>query len=65
MIIRYSYNPNTPLTPEQIQRLEALKNRPVVLDEDCPEMTDEQLQQFRPLYSFGPVAEPVRKYGNS
>ena len=28
-------------TPEQIERLRALKNRPIVFDEDCPELTDE------------------------
>ena len=46
MIVRYSYDPNTPLTPEQIARLDALKDRPIVFDEDCPEMTEEQLRQF-------------------
>lgn len=34
-------------TPEQIERLRALKDRPIVFDEDCPELTDEQLKQFR------------------
>ena len=34
-------------TPEQIERLRALKNRPIVFDEDCPELTDEQLKQFK------------------
>ena len=34
-------------TPEQIERLRALKNRPIVFDEDCPELTKEQLRQFK------------------
>ena len=34
-------------TPEQIERLRALKNRPIVFDEDCPELTEEQLRQFK------------------
>ena len=36
-----------PLRPEQIERLRALKNRPIVYDEDCPELTDEELKEFR------------------
>ncbi len=35
------------LTPEQIKRLDDLKNHPIVFDEDCPPMTEEQLKQFR------------------
>ena len=34
-------------TAEQIERLRALKDRPIVFDEDCPELTDEELKQFR------------------
>ena len=37
------------LTEEQLKMLEALKERPVVSDEDCPAMTEEQLQQFRKI----------------
>ena len=35
------------LTEEQKGMLESLKNRPVVPDEDCPAMTEEQLKRFR------------------
>ena len=49
MVIKYTLDPHQPLTPEQIQRLDALKDRPIVFDEDCPEMTDEQLSQFKPV----------------
>ena len=34
-------------TPEQIEEIKALKDRPIVFDEDCPELTDEQLKQFK------------------
>ena len=34
-------------TPEQIEEIQALKNRPIVFDDDCPELTDEQLKQFK------------------
>lgn len=37
-------------TPEQIERIRALKNRPIVFDEDCPELTDEELKQFKRFY---------------
>ncbi len=47
MIVTYKREPGTPLTPEQIKRLDELKDRPIVFDEDCPEMTEEQLRQFR------------------
>ena len=50
MIVTYELKPGTPLTPEQIKRLDALKDRPIVFDEDCPEMTEEQLKQFKRVY---------------
>lgn len=50
MIVTYKLEPGTPLTPEQIKRLDALKNRPIVFDEDCPEMTEEQLKKFRRVH---------------
>ncbi len=50
MMIRKEYIPGTPLTPEQIKRLDELKDHPIVYDEDCPEMSDEQLKQFKRVY---------------
>ena len=50
MIVRKQLVPGTPLTPEQIKRLDDLKNHPIVYDEDCPELTDEQLAQFRRVH---------------
>lgn len=50
MIVRKVLIPGTPLTPEQIERLDALKSHPIVYDEDCPEMTDEQLKQFHRVH---------------
>lgn len=47
MIIRKEIDLNEPLTEAQKQMLEALKDRPIEFDEDCPELTDEQLRQFR------------------
>lgn len=47
MIIRKEIDLNEPLTDKQKQMLEELKDRPIEFDEDCPELTDEQLAQFR------------------
>lgn len=38
-------------TEEQIKMLEALKDRPVEFDEDCPELTEEELRQFARISS--------------
>ena len=63
MIVRKTLIPGTPLTPEQIKRLDELKNCPIVYDEDCPEMTDEQLKQFRRVNPRTDRAESARKFG--
>lgn len=49
MIIRKEIDLNAPLTDEQKQMLKALKDRPIEFDEDCPELTEEQLSQFKIL----------------
>lgn len=46
MIIRKEIDLDQPLTAEQKKMLEALKTRPILLDEDCPELTTEQLSQL-------------------
>ncbi len=53
MLIRRALNvnpkPRPPLTPEEIAAMEARAPRDdeIVYDEDCPEMTEEQLRQFK------------------
>ena len=44
-------------TPEQIQRIRALKNRPIAYDEDCPKLTEKELREFRRV-------NPKRKAAN-
>ena len=39
------------LTAEEKRELEAAENRMSVFDEECPEMTMEQLKQFRRMQS--------------
>jgi len=46
-IKRYTIDLDAELTPEQIKELEEAAKMPIVFDEDCPELTDEQLAQFR------------------
>ena len=46
-IIRKFIRFDVPLTDEQKAEIRALKNRPIVYDEDCPELTDEELKEFR------------------
>ena len=50
MIATYNRKHGAPLTPEQIERLEELKNYPIVFDENCPEMTGEQPARFKPVH---------------
>ena len=60
MIVKYSFPPDTPLTGEEIEIIEAAKKRPFVYDKDCPPMTDEQLRQFRRVIpSEGRVPRPL------
>ena len=42
MAVRLGQKP----TAEQIKRIHAAANRPVVFDDDCPELTDEQLAEM-------------------
>lgn len=46
MIVKKSIDVSTPLTKEQVKMLEALKDRPIEFDEDCPELTEKELAQF-------------------
>jgi hypothetical protein len=37
------------LTPEQLAEIREAEKHPIVFDEDCPELTDEQLAEFQPV----------------
>ena len=47
MLVTKVIDLNALLTPEQKEELRALKDRPIVFDEDCPPQTPEQLKQFK------------------
>ena len=63
MLVKYNRKQGTPLTPEQIAEIEEAARHPIVFDEDCPEMTEEQLAQFKRVYPLPHTAESRRKYG--
>ena len=52
MIIRRVIYEGQKPTPEQIAEIRALKeeHRPIVYDEEFPELTEEELKQFRPVH---------------
>ncbi len=47
MLVTYTLKRDQKPTPEQIEEIREAAKRPIVFDEDCPEMTEEQLRQFR------------------
>lgn len=47
MITRKDIDLSKPVNDKQKKMLELLQERPVQPDEDCPELTEEQLAQFR------------------
>ena len=44
---QFTLTPEIRLTEEQLRQLADSADRPVVVDEDCPESTPEQLERFR------------------
>ena len=63
MLVTYNRKKGTPLTPEQIAEIEEAAKYPIVFDEDCPEMTEEQLRQFRRVNPRQDDAGLLRKFG--
>lgn len=45
-IIHSTLNVNSEMPEEVRTELEALKDKPIFYDEDCPKLTEEQLSQF-------------------
>jgi uncharacterized protein (DUF4415 family) len=52
MPVRKEIDVSAPLTEEQIAELEALKDRPVVPDEENPELTDEECAKMVSIRQF-------------
>jgi uncharacterized protein (DUF4415 family) len=47
MTVRKSIDKNTALTGEQLEMLEKAEALPIVYDEDSPELSDEELAEFK------------------
>ena len=47
MLVQKEIDVTTPLTSEQKEMIRRASEMPIVYDEDSPEMTDEDLVQFR------------------
>lgn len=45
-MIRKMIYENEPLTQEQIKQIEEADKKPIVFDEDCPELTEAQLMEI-------------------
>ncbi|MBD5138766.1 MAG: hypothetical protein HDT21_01365 [Ruminococcus sp.] len=56
MTIKKEIDFNQKLTDEQIKMLEALKSRPIAFDDDCPELTKEELAGFKRVNAEPPKA---------
>ena len=63
MIVSYSITKNQKPTPEQIAEIREAAKRPIVFDEDCPEMTEEQLRQFKRVHPREEDTSSRRKLG--
>ena len=61
-IVTYFLPKGAKLTPEQKAEIAALKNRPIVYDEDCPELTDEELREFKPVNPHLPRPKRPQTY---
>ena len=48
-IVRHIHTAGQKPSPEQIARIREAAKYPIVFDEDCPELTEEQLAQFKPV----------------
>ncbi|GHV72491.1 hypothetical protein AGMMS49928_29530 [Spirochaetia bacterium] len=48
-MVRHTHTAGSGLTIEQLAEIEDAKKYPIVFDDDCPELTEEQLAEFRPV----------------
>ena len=52
MIVRKEIDVSKPLTKEQLNELKEAAKRPIVYDEDCPKLTEEQLRSFHRVNDY-------------
>ena len=58
-MMRLEFTDGNELTSEEIAHIREAAKYPIVFSEDCPELTDEQLAQFRPV-NFATMEERRR-----
>jgi hypothetical protein len=58
-LVRHTHTAGSGLTPEQLAEIKEAEKYPITFDEDCPELTDEQLAEFRPV-NFSSMEERAR-----
>lgn len=61
MTVRKTFDPNEPITEEEIEMLKKAEKMSPVFDEDSPELTAEQLRGFRRISDVR--REEQRKFG--
>lgn len=47
MIVTYELSKNHKLTQSELDEIERAKSSPILIDEDCPELTDEFLKNLK------------------
>ena len=52
IIVRKEIDVSKPLTKEQLNELEEAVKRPIVYDQDCPKLTEEQLRSFHRVNDY-------------
>jgi hypothetical protein len=58
-MVRHTHTAGSGLSPDLIAELDAAAKRPITYNKDCPELTDEQLAEFRPVH-FSSMEERAR-----
>jgi hypothetical protein len=58
-LVRHTHTAGSGLSPEQLAEVNAAAKLPITYNEDCPELTDEQLAEFRPV-NFATMEERAR-----
>ena len=48
-LVRHTHTAGSRLTAEQIIEIDEAAKRPINYTKDCPQLTDEQLAEFRPV----------------
>lgn len=57
MMVYENLHKGDKLTEEQILMLKEMDKMPITFDEDCPELTEEQLKQFKRASELNTVGE--------